>query len=101
MMALCDLVGRQAKAAEKTYGIPETDGLGLVVTPTGGKSWHLRYYWLGKQKRISLRTYPEIGLREARTLLDEARALLAKGISPHDDRKYKRHAAAVNNLLGK
>ncbi len=58
MMALSDLAVRQAKAAEKTYSIPETDGLGLVVTPTGGKSWHLRYYWLGKQKRISLGTYP-------------------------------------------
>jgi len=89
MMALSDLAVRQAKAAEKTYSIPETDGLGLVVTPSGGKSWHLRYYWLGKQKRISLGTYPEIGLREARTLRDEARALLAKGINTHADRKYK------------
>ncbi|VVN69469.1 Prophage integrase IntA [Pseudomonas fluorescens] len=89
MMALSDLAVRQAKAAEKTYSIPETDGLGLVVTPTSGKSWHLRYYWLGKQKRISSGTYPEIGLREARTLRDEARALLAKGINTHADRKYK------------
>lgn len=56
MMALSDLAVRQAKAADKTYSIPETDGLGLVVTPTGGKSWHLRYYWLAKQKRISLGT---------------------------------------------
>jgi hypothetical protein len=101
MMAFSDLAVRQAKAAEKTYSIPETGGLGLVVTPTGGKSWHLRYYWLGKQKRISLGTYPEIGLREARTLRNEARALLTKGINPHVDRKYKRHAAAVNNILGK
>jgi hypothetical protein len=100
MMALSDLAVRQAKAAEKTYRIPETDGLGQVVTPTGGKSWHLRYYWPGKQKRISLGTYPELGLREACTLRDEARALLAKGINPHADRKCKRHAAAVNNILG-
>jgi len=75
MMALSDLTVRQAKAADKTYSLPDTDGLGLVVAPTGGKSWHLRYYWLGKQKRISLGNYPEIGLREARTLRDEARAL--------------------------
>ncbi len=53
-MTLSDLTVRQAKAAEKTYSIPDTDGLGLVVARTGGKSWHLRYYWLGKQKRISL-----------------------------------------------
>ena len=46
-MTLSDLTVRQAKAAEKTYSIPDTDGLGLVVARTGGKSWHLRYYWLG------------------------------------------------------
>lgn len=91
-MALSDLTVRQAKAAKKTYSIPDTDGLGLVVAPSGGKSWHLRYYWLGIQKRISLGNYPEISLREARTLRDEARALLAKGINPHTDRKQKRHA---------
>ncbi|SSW71262.1 Prophage integrase IntS [Achromobacter veterisilvae] len=95
MMALSDLTVRQAKAADKTYNLPDTDGLGLVVAPTGGKSWHLRYYWLGKQKRISLGNYPEIGLREARTLRDEARALLAKGINPHTDRKQKRHAVKL------
>ena len=86
-MTLSDLTVRQAKAAEKTYSIPDTDGLGLVVASTGGKSWHLRYYWLGKQKRISLGNYPEIGLREARTLRDEARALLAE---------YQRYAAYSN-----
>ncbi|EOX6785670.1 tyrosine-type recombinase/integrase [Pseudomonas aeruginosa] len=94
-MSLSDLTVRQAKAADKTYSLPDTDGLGLVVAPTGGKSWHLRYYWLGKQKRISLGNYPEIGLREARTLRDEARALLAKGINPHTDRKQKRHAVKL------
>ena len=95
MMALSDLTVRQAKAADKTYSLPDIDGLGLVVAPTGGKSWHLRYYWLGKQKRISLGNYPEIGLREARTLRDEARALLARGINPHTDRKQKRHAVKL------
>ncbi|MFA7579950.1 MAG: integrase arm-type DNA-binding domain-containing protein [Castellaniella sp.] len=94
-MALSDLTVRQARAARKTYNLPDTDGLGLVVTPTGGKSWHLRYYWLGKQKRISLGNYPEVSLREARTLRDDARALLAKGINPHIDRKQKRHAVKL------
>ncbi|MCV3807431.1 integrase arm-type DNA-binding domain-containing protein [Pseudomonas aeruginosa] len=94
-MTLSDLMVRQARAADKTYNLPDTDGLGLVVAPTGGKSWHLRYYWLGKQKRISLGNYPEVSLREARALRDEARALLAKGINPHLDRKQKRHAVKL------
>jgi hypothetical protein len=56
-MALCDLIIRQARATGKSYNLPDTDGLGLVVSPAGGKSWHFRYYWLGKQKRMSLVTY--------------------------------------------
>ncbi|MBF8767897.1 IS66 family transposase [Pseudomonas putida] len=101
-MALSDLIIRQAKATGKTYTLPDTDGLGLVVSPVGGKSWHLRYYWLGKQKRISLGGYPEVSLREARALRDEARALLAKGINPHTGRKQKRRAArlASENTFG-
>lgn len=91
-MALSDLIVRQAKSTGKLYNLPDLDGLGLVVSPVGGKSWHFRYYWLGKQKRISLGNYPEIGLRDARILRDEARALLAKGVNPHTDRKQKRHA---------
>ncbi|WP_335634602.1 Arm DNA-binding domain-containing protein [Brenneria goodwinii] len=52
-MALSDLIIRQAKASGKTCYLPDCDGLGLVVSPVGGKSWHFRYYWLGKQKRLS------------------------------------------------
>ncbi|MGQ5290710.1 tyrosine-type recombinase/integrase [Pectobacterium actinidiae] len=94
-MALSDLIIRQARATGKTYNLPDSDGLGLVVSPVGGKSWHLRYYWQGKQKRISLGGYPEIGLRKARDLRDEARALLAKGINPHIARNQKRRAARL------
>ena len=36
MMTLSDLTVRQAKAAEKTYSIPDTDGLGLVVVVMAG-----------------------------------------------------------------
>ncbi|MGD9730097.1 MAG: tyrosine-type recombinase/integrase, partial [Nitrospiraceae bacterium] len=51
---------------------------------------HFRYQWLGKRKRMSFGTYPEVSLRDARTLRDEARALVAKGINPHRHRKQTR-----------
>jgi integrase len=94
-MALSDLVVRQAKATGKAYTLPDIDGLSLAVTPAGNKSWHFRYYWLGKQKRMSLGNYPEVSLREARTLRDEARALVAKDINPHQHRKQKRAAVKL------
>ncbi|TCO75562.1 integrase [Plasticicumulans lactativorans] len=94
-MALSDLVVRQAKTTGKAYTLPDIDGLSLAVTPTGNKSWHFRYYWLGKQKRMSLGNYPEVSLRDARTLRDEARALVAKDINPHLHRKQKRAAVKL------
>lgn len=96
-MALSDLAIRQAKATGKAYTLPDIDGLSLAVSASGGRTWHFRYYWLDRQKRMSLGTYPEVSLREARGLRDEARALLAKGVNPHTHRKQKR---AVVKLAG-
>ena len=91
-MALSEATVRQAKTTGKKYYLSDFDGLSLYVSPTGAKAWHFRYYWAGKQKEISLGTYPEVGLREARKLRDEARELLAKAINPRVHRKQKRHA---------
>ncbi|MCA6940487.1 Arm DNA-binding domain-containing protein [Pectobacterium polaris] len=68
---------------------------------SGGKSWHFRYYWLGKQKRLSLGTYPKVSLQEARNLRDETRALLDAGINSQAARQQKRYAIqlAVENDL--
>lgn len=96
-MALSEMAARKAKATGKAYTLGDSDGLSLAVSDQGGRTWHFRYCWAGKQKRMSLGTYPEIGLREARELRDQARALLAKGINPKLDRKYKRQAVQFAN----
>jgi hypothetical protein len=86
---------RRAKATGKAYGLYDTLGLYLAVTANGGKSWHFRYYWRNKRKRMSFGTYPEVSLLEARALRDEARALVAKGINPRVHRKQKRSVAKL------
>ena len=78
-MALSDLAVRQAKATGKAYTLPDLDGLSLAVTAAGGRTWHFRYYWAGKQKRMSLGTYPEVTLREARSLRGGDQRLEAAG----------------------
>ncbi|MBV2205649.1 MAG: integrase arm-type DNA-binding domain-containing protein [Pseudomonas sp.] len=94
-MALTDFAVRQARTTGKEYTLADFDGLSLAISATGGKSWHFRYYWAAQQRRMSLGTYPEVSLREARALRDEARALLAKGINPKIDRKQKFRAACL------
>ncbi|MGL1832014.1 Arm DNA-binding domain-containing protein [Rhodocyclaceae bacterium SMB388] len=78
---LTDMMARQAKATGKPYTIADFNGLSLFVSANGAKLWHFRYTWVGQRARISLGSYPELSLREARNLRDEARALLAKGIN--------------------
>ena len=89
---LTDMTARQAKATGKPYTIADFDGLSLFVSDAGAKLWHFRYTWMGQRARISLGSYPELSLREARELRDEARALVARGINPRTERKQKRQA---------
>lgn len=91
-MSLTDVVVRQARATGKDYTLGDQDGLSLCVLAGGSKSWHFRYSWMGRQKRMSFGSYPEISLREARALRDEARALLAKGVNPRIERRQQRFA---------
>ncbi len=94
-MPLTDTAARQAKPQDKAYTIMDGDGLSLYVAPNGTKSWHFRFSWHGKQPRMSLGTYPEISLRDARGRRDEARALVAKGIDPRSERRQAKAEAAV------
>ena len=89
---LTDMTVRQAKATGKPYTIADFDGLSLFVAANGAKTWHFRYTWVGRRVRISLGCYPELSLREARELRDEARSLVARGINPRTERKQKRQA---------
>ena len=92
---LSDLMARQAKATGKPYSLADFDGLYLYVSAIGSKVWHYRYSWLGKRERITFGGYPAISLKQARDLRDEARALLAKDINPHSERKRKRHVIVL------
>lgn len=95
-MLLTDIVVRQAKPGSRNYTLKDTDGLALFMSVAGAKSWHFRFSWGGKQPRISLGTYPEISLKEARELRDRARALVAKGIDPRVHRRQERQTSLAS-----
>ena len=65
-MPLSDTAIRNAKSQVKPYKLYDAGGLFLIVTPAGGKWWRLKYRFEGKEKLLSLGTYPEVGLKEAR-----------------------------------
>ncbi|MGO9446410.1 MAG: tyrosine-type recombinase/integrase [Thiobacillaceae bacterium] len=91
-MALTDTAIRNAKPAGKPMKLTDEKGLFLLVTPTGGKWWRLKYRFDRKEKMLSLGVYPEVGLKDARDSRDEARKLLANGIDPSENRKAQKTA---------
>ena len=91
-MALTDTSIRNAKPADKTYAIADERGLSIQIKPSGGKWWRLRYRFNGKEKMLSLGTYPDVGLKEAREKRDEARKLIAAGVDPSQQRKAAKSA---------
>ncbi len=66
----------------KPYKIYDSGGLFLLIAPAGGKWWRLKYRFGGKEKLISLGTYPLVSLTEARQMRDTYRAMLADGTDP-------------------
>lgn len=57
-MALTDTAIRNAKPREKPYKMGDSGGLFLLVQPSGGKLWRLKYRVDGKEKKLGLGTYP-------------------------------------------
>ena len=83
-MKLTDTRIRTAKPREKPYKLFDGGGLYLMVTPSGGRWWRLKYRHGGKEKLLAIGTYPEVSLREAREARDDARKLLVRGADPSE-----------------
>jgi integrase len=78
-----------AKLTERgRYG--DGRGLYLQVTPTGARSWLLRYERGGRERAMGLGPVDDFTLEEARERARKARQLLKDGIDPLDARKDER-----------
>lgn len=104
-MALTVTALRNAKPQAKPYKLTDEKGLFALVQPSGGILWRFKYRIDGRdddgqpkriEKKLGLGTFPEIGLKEARDLRDDARRLLAQGIDPAEKKRRDTHAAKVN-----
>lgn len=92
--ALTDLAIRKIQPSTKPVRVFDGRGLYLEVTPRGGKWWRLKYRFGGKEKLLSMGTYPDTSLKKAREKRDVARALLASGVDPSAARKAVKASAA-------
>jgi len=93
-MSLTETQIKALKPGEKARKVADEKGLYLLLQPSGGKLWRLKYRVDGKEKLLALGAYPDVPLKMARERRDEARRLLAEGIDPSEHRKTHKSARA-------
>jgi len=79
---LTDLKIRNLKPKNKEYGVADSHGLQIRITPRGVKKWRYRYRFNGNATMISLGKYPAVSLSEARKQRDIYQKALFDGINP-------------------
>jgi len=100
-MPLTDIAIRSAKPRQKAYKLCDMQGLFVLVQPSGGKLWRMKYRFAGVEKKLGFGTYPQVSLRDARKKRDEARDLIAEGKDPAIERqrdKLRASALAENTF---
>jgi integrase len=95
------LTDKQCKNAscpedKKRARITDGGGLYLEVSPGGSKRWFWKIYAGGKESRMALGSYPEVGLADARRARDAARLHKADGKNPIHVRKVEKLKASVS-----
>ncbi|KQO51425.1 Arm DNA-binding domain-containing protein [Sphingomonas sp. Leaf257] len=76
---------RALKPAARPSKVADTDGMYLLVQPSGALLWRLRYRCCGMKRKLSLGSFPDVSLVQARRKRDEAKAELDDGIDPVEE----------------
>jgi len=87
---LSDKEVKAAKQKEKMYKLFDGGGLYLEVPVKQSKRWRIKYRFDGKEKTLSLGTYPNVSLKSARIKREEIKQFLDNGIDPSQMRKEKK-----------
>jgi hypothetical protein len=96
-MPLTETKIRALRPRDAGYKVTDEKGLYLLVTPAGGRLWKLKFRAPGgPEKKLSIGSYPDISLKEARERRDEARKQLANGVDPAAQKRRDDWAAKVS-----
>jgi integrase len=86
---------RALKPAERPYKVADVDGLYLLVQPSGALLWRFRYRCCGIERKLSLGSFPDVSLVQARRKRDEAKAELDDGIDSVEEKRQRRLKAEL------
>jgi hypothetical protein len=88
-MLLTDIVVRQLNQAGR-YTDDQTKGLHLWIKASNQKYWIFRYTINGNRQNMSLGSYPEISLKQARQKAIKARNDVNTGVNPITEKKVSK-----------
>jgi len=83
------------KPARQPYKVGDSDGLFLLVQPSGALLWRYRYKANGIERKLSLGSFPDVSLAQARKKRDLARGEVDEGHDPVEDKRQKKVAAEI------
>ncbi|KTT63255.1 tyrosine-type recombinase/integrase [Sphingomonas sanguinis] len=81
---------RALKPRDRPFKVSDGDGLYLLVQPSGALLWRFRYKIFGIERKLSLGSFPQVTLQQARRKRDEARSELTDGFDPVEAKRLKR-----------
>jgi len=83
------------KARSRPYKAFDSDGLFLLVQPSGSLLWRFRYRKFGIERKLSLGSFPDVSLQQARKERDKALAQLVDDIDPVEEKRERRLKAEL------
>jgi integrase len=86
---------RALKPADRPYKVADAEGLYLLVQPSGALLWRFRYRIGGIERKLSIGSFPDVTLQQARRLRDAGRAELKDGIDPVEEKRLRRLKAEL------
>jgi len=83
---------RTAKTLDRDYKLSDTKGLYLYRATSGSKTWRYKYRYGAKERTLTIGSYPEFDLAEAREHHHEARRPPRDGTDPALEAQRKKQA---------
>ena len=96
---LTDAQVRKIKPIDKKKRYSDEKGLYLEVTPSGGRFWRLKYRFNGRESTLTIGSYPEVSLAQARRVRDESRIQLYNNIDPNTAKNQRLDQTDKNKLF--
>lgn len=72
---------------DTVYRKSDEKGFYLEIRPNGSKHWFVKYRIYGSEKRLSLGSWPEVSLADARERRDDVRKKIRAGDDPLHSRE--------------